>query len=121
MQEEDLVFSNSCVFIHIFLKITLPFSIHVLVEYSPEIVQGYLSELMVRDLGDRSVDTHSGYQERSAAADSDDHHQESLLVSENVSDRNLIEKTDPVPQRSYPLKKYSFSGRRSLRSYEIRR
>ena len=60
-------------------------------------------------------------QQGCAAAYSDDHHKETLLISEYIPDGNLLQKFEPVPESRDPFKENPLACRRSLGPYQLSR
>ena len=60
-------------------------------------------------------------QQGCAAAYADDHHKETLLISEYIPDGNLLQKFEPVPESRDPFKENPLACRRSLGPYQLSR
>ena len=93
VHEEHLIRADIRFFFHIVQEIRLSCSCHVLAEHNVEVVQGYLIELVLSYKSDSSPYPDTRDQQRRASADSYDHHEETLLVPENIPDRHLVEET----------------------------
>ena len=61
------------------------------------------------------------YQQSRTAADTDYHHEETFLVTENVPQGNLAQEGKPLPDEAYTLQQNSLAHGGGFRSYKLGR
>ena len=67
------------------------------------IVTGDLVILIIDNISDGVLNAEACDQQRRAAADADRHHDHALFIAQDVPDRDLVQKRDPVPDKGEAL------------------
>ncbi len=77
--------------------------------------------LQMHDIRNRIIDPEAGNKQGRTARNSDDRHQKTLLVTENIADRHLMQKRYPIPYSRKPFKKDLFARLAGFRTHELAR
>ena len=86
-----------------------------------KVVELDLSVLVVDDPSDGILDAEAGQEQGRTAADPEHHHEKSLLIPENISDGNLHQEGEPVPEQRDPFQKDPFAALGGLRAHQLGR
>ena len=84
------------------------------------IVDHNLAELIVGQIGNGIVDAEPRDHQRRAAADTDDHHQQPLLIAEGIAQRDLGQERQPAPDEADALQQDTPAGLGRLRTNQLR-
>ena len=77
-----------------------------------------LAVLALRQREDRVADAEAADEQRDAARDAEDRHEEAALVTENVARCDLVEKAQATPDGADALEQDAAAGLRGLRAHE---
>ena len=85
-----------------------------------QIVSGDVLILVGHDVGDGILQSEARQQQSCAAADADEHHQETLAVAENIPQGHLVEEAQFIPERQV-FQEDLLAGGRRLGADQLRR
>ena len=80
-----------------------------------------LAVLELHRVPDRIPQPVAGQQQRRTAADTEDHHQEALAVTEQVAQRRLLQEAQALPEEVHALQQHPLPGLRRPGTQQIRR
>ena len=97
----------------------LIFGGHVFIERHIVIVFLDFVELEIHHILDGIPNAQTGHQKGGTAADSDEHHEKTFFVAEDIPEGDFLKEAEPVPQKSDSFQKNSFSVLRCPRPNQL--
>ena len=95
--------------------------VRALLQGNADVIGLYLPELPGSDVRDGILDAEPSHQQRGAPADAHHHHEQTLLVPENIPEGHFFQKSQPFPDKGHVLQEHPLPGFRGLGPHQRRR